>query len=73
MNNDIWVMAAIAVLVLLVSVSRTSAAAGNGVGMPIIGNGGTIWTGDSQFFYDGEFWYKLGPSGYFLIDGQPNG
>ena len=52
MNNDIWVMAAIAVLVLLVSVSRKSAAAGNGVGMPIIGNGGTIWTVDSQFLYD---------------------
>lgn len=68
--NDLLIIAAVAALVLFAS--KKSGASTN-AGMPIIGDGGTIWTADSQFFYDGEFWYKLGASGYYLIDGQPNG
>lgn len=68
--NDLWIIAAIAALVLWAG--RKSSAATN-AGRPVVGDGGTIWTADSQFFYDGEFWYKLGSNGYYLIDGQANG
>lgn len=71
MKNDALMAVLVFAAVLLV-LPKKSAAKGNGVGLPVIGDGGTIWTADSQYFYDGEFWYKLATdgSGYRLIEGQ---